>query len=207
MRLSWRFFPGFIALAIGCCISWQLASGQASPDSRTTTSESPAALEQEFAGQVQPLLKKYCLRCHNRGQHEVGHSRRSSDRRGGGPASRPVEGILKQVREEAMPPEDEPQPTAAERKALTDWIERALVMARSRPTPKNGGARRLTVAQYRNTLRDLLGLQEDLTDVLPPDGVSKDGFANNEQTLALSPLQVEAYFDIAEQGARLLHRR
>jgi len=45
-----------------------------------------------------------------------------------------------------------------------------------------------------------LGLDEDLTDVLPPDGLSKDGFANNGQTLVLSPLQVESYFEIAEQA-------
>ncbi len=57
--------------------------------------------------------------------------------------------------------------------------------------------------QYRNTLRDLLKLDEDLTGVLPPDGVSKDGFTNNAQTLALSPLQVEAYFDIAAKALDL----
>ena len=63
--------------------------------------------------------------------------------------------------------------------------------------------RRLTVAQYRNTLRDLLGLQEDLTDSLPPDGLSKDGFANNAQLLQLAPLQVETYFDIADKALGL----
>ena len=63
--------------------------------------------------------------------------------------------------------------------------------------------RRLTVSQYRNSLRDLLGLQEDLTDALPPDGISKDGFANNGQLMALSPLQVESYFDIAEKALDL----
>ena len=57
--------------------------------------------------------------------------------------------------------------------------------------------------QYRNTLRDLLKLDEDLTGVLPPDGISKDGFANNAQTMVLSPLQAEAYFDIAEKGLDL----
>src|SRR6185436_2929662 len=36
--------------------------------------------------------------------------------------------------------------------------------------------------------------------VLPPDGVSNDGFANHEQSLTLSPLQIEAYFDIAEKA-------
>ena len=106
-----------------------------------------------------------------------------------------------------MPPEDEPQPSAAERKRVSDWITQALELARSRPTPKNGGARRLTVAQYRNTLRELLLLEDDLAEVLPPDAVSRDGFVNNQETLALSPLLLEAYFEIAETGARSLHRR
>jgi hypothetical protein len=97
-----------------------------------------------------------------------------------------------------MPPEDEPQPTAEERKRLMEWIREALTQARSRKSEKNGSVRRLTVAQYRNTLRDLLGLEDNVADVLPADGVSKDGFLNNGQTMELSPLLIEAYFDVAE---------
>src|SRR4029079_5460131 len=111
--------------------------------------------------------------------------------------------ILKQLDDEAMPPDDEPQPTAHERLALLEWIPRATKRAMSRNTQKNGSVRRLTVSQFRNTLRDLLRLDENLTDVLPPDGISKDGFGNNGQTLILSPLQVEAYFDIAERALDL----
>ena len=73
----------------------------------------------------------------------------------------------------------------------------------ARNVQKNGSIQRLTVPQYRNTLRDLLGLDEDLTEILPPDGVSKDGFANNGLTLLLSPLQVESYFEIAEKSLDL----
>ena len=76
----------------------------------------------------------------------------------------------------------------------------ALEVARLRPAPKNGLVRRLTVAQYRNTLRELLLLDNDLTAVLPPDAVSKDGFLNNRDTLQLSPLLMEAYFEIAEKA-------
>ena len=60
--------------------------------------------------------------------------------------------------------------------------------------------RRLTVPQYRNSLRSLLGLDENLTEALPPDALSKDGFTNNAKSMILSPLQVEAYFDIAEKA-------
>jgi hypothetical protein len=99
-----------------------------------------------------------------------------------------------------MPPKGQPQPTSAERQQVVEWITRALDVARSRPTPKNGLVRRLTVSQYRNTLRELLLLDDDLTEALPPDAVSRDGFVNNTETLQLSPLLMEAYFDIAEQA-------
>src|SRR6185312_5983335 len=110
------------------------------------------------------------------------------------------EHVLKQVRDGAMPPEDAKQPTAKERQAAVAWIERALEIARSRPTPKNGGLRRLTAAQYRNTLRELLLLEDNVADALPPDAVSRDGFVNNQETLQLSPLLLEAYFEIADDA-------
>ncbi len=56
------------------------------------------------------------------------------------------------------------------------------------------------MAQYRNTLRELLLIDDDLTEALPPDAVSRDGFLNNKDTLQLSPLLLEAYFQIAEEA-------
>ena len=109
--------------------------------------------------------------------------------------------IRKQLLEEEMPPEDEAQPSKAERAALVTWIDGALQMAHTGAAEER--RRRLTVAQYRNTLRDLLGVEEDLTGVLPPDGVSKDGFVNNGQAMLLSPLLVETYFEIAERALDL----
>lgn len=156
-----------------------------------------------FKEQIQPLLQKHCVRCHNADNMESGIR---VDHLTAAPEDKQLplwKGILKQVADGDMPPADEPQPTEEQRKLLTEWITRAMTAARSRPTPMNGSVRRLTVAQYRNTLRDLLGLQEDLTDALPPDGISKDGFTNNSQGLALSPLQVETYFDIAEKALDL----
>ncbi|MEO1529960.1 MAG: DUF1592 domain-containing protein, partial [Planctomycetota bacterium] len=38
---------------------------------------------------------------------------------------------------------------------------------------------------------------------LPPDAVSKDGFTNDQQSMVLSPLQIEAYFEIAEKMLEL----
>lgn len=160
--------------------------------------------EWTFQDHVQPLLGKYCAGCHNAEDMESGV--RVDD------LTQDVEerqlflwkGMLKQLSEGAMPPEDELQPTKMERDRLVAWIRASLKESQSRDRTNHGTIRRLTVSQYRNTLRDLLGLEENLTDVLPPDGTSKEGFANHANTLLLSPLLVEAYFNIAEQALDLV---
>ena len=160
-------------------------------------------VQKSFTAQVEPLLQKYCLRCHNADNMKSGIR---VDQLDGSLQDRHLflwRDIGKQLDEAAMPPADEPQPTKEEHEFLSKWIEQSLNVARSRDTQKNGSVRRLTVSQYRNTLRELLKLEENLSDILPPDGVSKDGFANNGQVLGLSPLQMEYYFDIAEKSLDL----
>ena len=156
--------------------------------------------EHMFQEQIHPLLTEYCTRCHNADEMTSGIR---VDHLNGAMEDQQRflwENILKQVSSGSMPPKDELRLTDEQRQMFVEWIRQSMKAARSRPAEKNGSVRRLTVAQYRNTLRDLLGVEEDLTDVLPPDAVSKDGFVNNAQTMFLSPLLVEAYFEIAEQA-------
>ena len=175
------------------------------PDARAADPPSTAPLSDElsFRDRIQPLVEKYCRRCHNADRMKSGVR---LDDLSATPTDQQLfrlKAVVKQLDDGNMPPDDEPQPTADERAALADWARQTLLAAKTRQTARNGSIRRLTVSQYRNTLRDLLGLEEDLTDVLPPDGTSKDGFVNQEHTLSLSPLLVEAYFDIAEQALDL----
>lgn len=168
-----------------------------------TTNAVATADDKAFQEHIQPLFKKYCMRCHNAEEMESGIR---VDQLSATPEDRQIyllNDISKQLSEGAMPPPEEPQPSAQQRQLLSDWITRTVTAARARNTQKNGSVRRLTVSQYRNTLKDLLGLDENLADVLPPDGISKDGFANNGHTMVLSPLQVESYFDIAEKALDL----
>lgn len=195
-----------VAIGLSVCavfVAGGVATGQekaAAPEAKIANTASDEAI---FKEQVQPFLKTFCLKCHDAENMESGIR---VDQVTATPEDRQLflwKGIQKQLDEEAMPPADEPQPSAQQRKAISEWIGRTIKAARARDTKRNGSVRRLTVAQYRNTLRDLLGLREDLTDSLPPDGISKDGFANHTQTLLLSPLQVETYFDIAEKALDL----
>lgn len=156
--------------------------------------------EAGFQQHVKPFLKQHCERCHH-GEKQTSGIR--VDQLSAALEDRHLklwEVIRQQVAKNAMPPEDEPQPNALERQRFDEWVQAGLKIARSRPVPKNGSARRLTVAQYRNTLRELLQLDDDLADLLPPDAVSKDGFVNNQETLAMSPLLIEAYFDVADKA-------
>lgn len=185
------------AVALG----WLALAGDPVAPPRTPVAD-PGA-DRVFSESVQPLLTRYCTRCHSADNMKSGVR---VDHLTAIPEDRHI-ALLKAMRQQldegTMPPADEPQPSADELRVLTDWITSAIDAARRHVAPRNGSVRRLTVPQYRNTLRDLLGLSEDLTDVLPPDGLSKDGFTNNVQTLALAPLQVEAYFSIAEQALDL----
>ncbi|MCP3696585.1 MAG: DUF1592 domain-containing protein [Planctomycetaceae bacterium] len=168
-----------------------------------TGKATPTVEQKTFQAKVQPLLKQLCLRCHNADEMKSGIR---LDHLDGSLQSKELflwRDILKQIDDEAMPPSDELQPTAEQRQALTTWIRESMNAARARDTERNGSTRRLTVSQYRNTLRDLLGLEDNLTDILPPDSVSREGFANNNETLLLSPLLIEAYFDIAEKALDL----
>ncbi|MFY8056088.1 MAG: DUF1587 domain-containing protein, partial [Planctomycetaceae bacterium] len=108
--------------------------------------------------------------------------------------------IRRQIDSAAMPPEDEPPIAAEERSRIIQWIDLSLRAARDQGAQKNGAMRRLTIAQYRNSLHDLLGIQEDLTDSLPADAISKDGFTNNAALMTLSPLQSETWFEIAQRA-------
>ena len=192
--------PGMAALA-----RWALTAGLLVGSSRDAVADDggpnvSTALKNQFSSQVAPLLNKYCLRCHNPDEMMSGIR---VDRLTGDLEDRQLflwKNIQRQLAEKMMPPDDEAQPTDQERRALERWIAAALQAARQRKQPKNGAVRRLTVAQYRHTLRDLLGIDEELTGVLPADGLSKDGFLNNQDTLLLSPLLLDAYFDIAERA-------
>jgi hypothetical protein len=157
-------------------------------------------LEPSFAQTIKPFLTQKCLMCHNADNQTAGVR---VDQLDGALEDRHLrlwEAIRHRVSDGSMPPKGMPQPTAGERQQVTDWITRALDVARLRPAPKNGMVRRLTVAQYRNTLQELLQLEDALTEALPPDAVSKDGFLNNKETLQLSPLLMEAYLEIAGEA-------
>uniref|UniRef100_Q02AS6 Cytochrome c domain-containing protein n=1 Tax=Solibacter usitatus (strain Ellin6076) TaxID=234267 RepID=Q02AS6_SOLUE len=165
-----------------------------------TSQSDQKALESSFGQLVKPFFAKNCVTCHNSDLSTAGLRVDQLDATLEDRQLKQWEAIRNRVKGGTMPPKGLPQPSAAERDQMVAWITQALEVARLRPAPKNGVVRRLTVAQYRNTLKELLKLDDDVTAGLPPDAVSREGFLNNKDTLQLSPLLTEAYFEVAEDA-------
>ena len=187
-------FPNALRKIIGLCVFWGCL-GLAAPENSLAQSSDGV-----FKDQSAPWINKYCSNCHNEENRESGIRVDHLDDSLPEDSLRLWEAIEHQVQSGKMPPEDEPQPSQAERAIFGQWLGQALHQARLRPTPRNGLMRRLTVGQYDRTLKDLLKIQRNLTDTLPPDALSKDGFTNQSASLVMNPLQLEAYFKIAEEA-------
>jgi hypothetical protein len=100
-----------------------------------------------------------------------------------------------------MPPKKKERPPAAETRALMTWLHGALVEA-ERPRLEAGARtalRRLTRAEYENTIRDLFDLPGiPLQNGLPEDGMVH-GFDKNSDALDLSHVNLAKYAEAAEQ--------
>ncbi len=147
-------------------------------------------LEMQFAAEVRPLLETYCAACHGGKKHkgDIDFSAIGADPT----ASRGVwTTCSEKLRMREMPPEKEKQPSDAERAALLAWIN--ALKRLSAQDPGRFVIRRLTKAEYANTLHDLLGVDPGVAGELPLEMVG-EGYTNS-----ISPLLMEKYLLIADE--------
>ena len=92
-----------------------------------------------------------------------------------------------------MPPADEPQPEAAAKADFLDVLAKTMVIARKSLADQGGriAMRRLNRREYKNTLRDLLGVEVDVSD-LPAD-TSPLAFDTVGASLFMTASQFEQY--------------
>ncbi len=99
-----------------------------------------------------------------------------------------------------MPPKKKAHPAPAESDALTDWIKTALIKTEQdklQAEPRTG-IRRMTRAEYENTLRDLFDMPGIvLQDDLPADG-SAHGFDKNSDALDISHVNLSKYLEAVD---------
>jgi hypothetical protein len=152
-----------------------------------------------FHQQIEPLLNEYCFDCHADGANKGGiaFDEFKSDQSVLTNHTLWL-AVLKNVRSGLMPPPKKSRPTAAEQTRLVDWIKYGdFGIDPAHPNPGRVTVRRLNRFEYRNTIRDLIGVDYDTTTEFPPDDTGY-GFDDIGDVLTLSPMLLEKYLDAAE---------
>jgi len=148
---------------------------------------------------LETTANRYCVTCHSDKLRTAGLSLAAV-------ASAPpdtLEKALRKLRSGEMPPAGMPAPDSATRSSVVHSLETQLdKLAAENPNPGAPGIHRLNRAEYRNAVRDLLGLDMDHGASLPPDD-SGFGFDNIADVLTVSPLHMEKYLASARHIARL----
>jgi Protein of unknown function (DUF1592)/Protein of unknown function (DUF1588)/Protein of unknown function (DUF1587)/Protein of unknown function (DUF1585)/Protein of unknown function (DUF1595)/Planctomycete cytochrome C len=147
------------------------------------------------------FLEDYCIDCHRAGK-EKGKVRLDDIAFTLDTVARADlwQKVLNQVNSGEMPPEDEKQP---DKLAKTDFLEAlsgTLVTARQSLGDVHGKItmRRLNRREYKNTIRDLLGVELDVSD-LPPD-TGNGAFDTVGSSLFMSSDQVEQYLRLGRRA-------
>src|SRR5262245_30244619 len=155
------------------------------------------AAEPTFAATVAPVLQTYCVSCHGakRPKADPDLAALASDFAKQGETWKDV---LDRLTDGSMPPKGKPRPTAAEQKAVADWVATGLKAHETKKAALDGRARlrRLNRIEYANTLRDLLGAEVAI-ETLPEDGIAS-GFDNVDAALDLSSTLLERYLETAD---------
>lgn len=109
--------------------------------------------------------------------------------------------VLDQLETGKMPPKKKPRPPGAEVRALSELIKTQLAKAEESRRAQEGRVvlRRLNRVEYENTVRDLLGVDTKLRDLLPEDGAAH-GFDNVGDALQTSSFLMERYLEGADKA-------
>ena len=101
-----------------------------------------------------------------------------------------------------MPPPGAPRPAVADAHALAAYLETTLdKAAATNPNPGSVRIHRLNRAEYSNAMRDLFGLDVDVSTLLPNDDIS-EGFDNIASALKVSPSFLDQYIMAARAMAK-----
>lgn len=169
----------------------------------TFLSQSPAFSDEYAADEatyrltISPFLVKYCNDCHS-GDKPDGNfdiaTTVSADVLSRDGRSNWME-ILNVLGGHEMPPKESEQPTADEMAKVTDWARAELMRAEKFMKSNVVVLRRLNRDEYQRTIRDLCGVDYDVSHF--PQDASAGGFDNNGRALTVSPMQIELYLESA----------
>ena len=191
--MSWRFrLAGGVGVAVIAALSPPVIQAQVVPGG-----ESPRA-----------FVDRYCVTCHSDSGHQRGAvpiSLQGLDMGEVGSHAELWEEAVRRVRTGMMPPATARRPDNAARDAWVSWLETELDRAADAHPPPGRPmtAHRLNRLEYKNAVRDLIGLDVDIEALLPPDDADAEGFDNNAEVLSVSTTLMERYLTAARRISQL----
>jgi len=151
-----------------------------------------------FQRDIQPILDEYCYDCHGNGNKKGGVRLDGFESDAALHDHKLWMRAMRNVRSGIMPPADGPTLPPAIGEKVLEWIKRgAFSLDPQKPDPGRVTVRRLNRVDYRNTIRDLLGVDYDTQKEFPADDTGS-GFDNIADVLTISPMLLEKYLDAAQ---------
>ena len=167
--------------------------------------ESLENLGKQYAGNVLPSLKQFCLQCHSTEKKEGELDLERFDSFASVRRDAKVwQKVAEMLDNGEMPPKESKQPTAEQRKQLRSWVGQYLDAEAYANAGDPGPVllRRLSNSEYTLTLRDLTGVASlDLAREFPVDSAAGEGFTNTGNALVMSPALLGKYLDAAKSVA------
>jgi mono/diheme cytochrome c family protein len=165
-----------------------------------TGTPSPAVPASEAQAHL-ATIKQYCAGCHNDRLKTGGVSFEGMTAASVTQRADVFEKAVRKLRGRVMPPPNARQPDAAAVDGLVAWLETTLDRAAGQAhIPDRVVLHRLNRKEYSHAVRDLLAVDFDAAEALPPDDVA-GGFDNIADALQVSPSFIEQYVSAARAVA------
>ena len=184
------------AFAIPCVLLYLLLFGNTPADAQTPDAAEAMSTESQLA-----MIDQYCFDCHNFEKSSGDMVLEMFNPALAHQEPELAEKIIRKLNAGMMPPAGKPRPDRTTVRSFINALAN-VIDASARPRPGRPGPHRLNRVEYTNAIRDLLALEVDATQFLPPDDSSR-GFDNQAGTLGLSPALLEAYLSAAGKISRM----
>ena len=155
------------------------------------------------AAEARAVIEQYCLTCHDNDKQKGELSLEAFDPAKADTQAEVAEKIVRKLRAGMMPPPGAERPSNDALDGLAGTLEAKLdAAAEAHPNPGRRTFQRLNRAEYAQSIRDILGLDVDVTAFLPPDTISHN-FDNIADTQSMSATLLEGYLRAAAQVSKL----
>jgi mono/diheme cytochrome c family protein len=164
-----------------------------------THAQEDEPIDERYRAIVSPFLQKHCQECHGPADVQANFRIDESipNRFEDASVRARWADVVDVLNSHEMPPEERPTPDAESIAQVVDWVTQQIVQAEMKLRENAVVLRRLNRSEYKNTIRDLTGVDFDVSGF--PQDPYAGGFDNVGSSLSMSPMQMELYLEAARQ--------